>query len=98
MLHLLFPEEINSSNSYLADSLISPQHTTEYTSNMSVASTVDSTWYEKTDPDGKPQIQVRRRSIIEDIDAKKDAFGARSKVDQKEIALVRKIDWRMMVS
>lgn len=35
---------------------------------------------------------------VEGIAAEKDGFGARKKIDPLEIALVRKIDWYMMVS
>lgn len=34
---------------------------------------------------------------IEGVVTERDGFGARKKVDPKEIKLVRKIDWYMMV-
>lgn len=35
---------------------------------------------------------------VEDVETARDGFGARKKVDPKEIKLVRKLDWYMMPS
>ena len=37
------------------------------------------------------------KDCVEGVVAERDGFGARKKVDPKEIKLVRKIDWYMMV-
>lgn len=56
-----------------------------------------------TKDDSKADVVMEEYSTnpkdgVEDVETSRDAFGARKKVDPKEIALVRKIDWYMMVS